>query len=621
MCGLLGYISKDKFDYSKLLSTLSHRGPDDEGKYEHFSNNKNILLAHKRLSVLDLSSAGHQPMISNSGETIIIYNGEVYNFLELKSKFFTGTKFKSDTDTEVILRLYEKLGEKFVDKLEGDFALAIYDKRINKLFLYRDRLGVKPIYFFYNNDTFFFASELKPFIATGLQGNLSEEQLMNYFVFKYSPQNFTLFSNIKKLPPGSYVKLSIPGMKIDVQKYWQPKYECVEKIKFEEAKENIYTLLEDAVSKRLISDVPIGTFFSGGVDSSIIAYYLKNNKKITHYTAKKSEKDLKEEGTTSDFSYALKLADEWNLNMKQIDIGSSEANLDLINKTNYYSDDLLADGSQIPSFLIAKEAEKTSTVLLSGMGADEIFLGYGNHLLALISNYFDMSPKLIVNLFLSILKNLKQGRGYFKGYKRFLKKIGKYYNYPSYKYGLYSIVGDFENSHSILNISNDSAIKVFENYFDNANDPFKNIQRFEIENFLVKNLNYLDRMCMANSVEGRVPFMDHKLVEYAIKLPRKFKLNNFGLQKNILKKTFENKLPKEILYRRKAGFGMPLRSIFKDENKVNKLIDFDFINSFSYFNDNHIKKLIINHSKGLEDNSAIIYSIVSFQSWYKTHLT
>lgn len=620
MCGIVGYISNNKFNDTSLLTSLAHRGPDDEGMFIDLVNNKNIFLGHKRLSILDLSSSGHQPMFSEDKSVVIIYNGEVYNFRELKYKYFADRKFKSNSDTEVILNLYLKLGEGFVSELNGDFAIAIYDKRHDLLFLYRDRLGVKPLYYFNTDNTFFFASELKPFISAGLQGNISEEQLMNYFVFKYSPQNFTLFKNIKRVAPAHYLKITISNLKMEINNYWQPNLTYDYSISFKDAESEILRLLGDSVSKRLISDVSVGTFFSGGVDSSIIAYFLKNNNKITHYTAKKSKKDLKEEGTSSDFKHALSLAKEWNLKLKQIDISASEVNIDLINLTNYFSDDLIADGSQIPSHLITKEASETSTVLLSGMGADEFFLGYGNHLLTLISSYFDKSPKLFNNIILNILNDVKQGTGYFKGYKRILKKIGKYYNFPNYKYGLYSIVGDFENSFKVLKYSNESAINIFNQYFDNDKDPFNNLQKFEIENFLVKNLHYLDRMCMANSVEGRVPFMDHRIVEFVLKLPLNYKLSNTGLQKKVLKKSFEGKLPKDILYRRKAGFGMPLRSIFKSEEKIHELLDFEFLSSFQYFDLDHIRRIIANHLNGAEDNSAIIYSLISYQSWYKIHI-
>ncbi|MBX3008342.1 MAG: asparagine synthase (glutamine-hydrolyzing) [Melioribacteraceae bacterium] len=620
MCGIIGYVSNTKYNDVKLLSTLSHRGPDDEGKYNYFENNKNVFLGHKRLSILDLSASGHQPMLSDDKNVIIVYNGEIYNFLDLRTKYLQEFKFNSNSDTEVIIKLYIKYGETFVHKLNGDFAIAIYDKRDNKLLLYRDRFGVKPLYFFKDTNTFFFASELKSFLAAELNKGITEEQLMNYFVFKYVPQNKTLFEDIYRITPGHYIRYNIYDDKAEHMCYWNPSFNTNKRINFNDAKNEVYSLLKDSVEKRLISDVPVGTFFSGGVDSSAIVYYMKDHEKIIHYSAKKNKNDLIEEGTSSDYFYASKLAKAWNLNLQQIDISTDEANIDLINLTNYYSDDLIADGSQIPSYLITKEAAKTSTVLLSGMGADEFFLGYGNHLLTLISNYFDKSPQFINDIILSTLKNVKQGRGYFKGYKRFLKKIGKYYSFPNYKYGLYSIVGDFENSYNVMNTPNQNAIKVFEEYFDNDNDPFTNMQKFELENFLVKNLHYLDRMCMANSVEGRVPFMDHRLVEFVISLPRNYKLSAMGKQKVVLKSAFEGKIPNDILYRRKAGFGMPLRSIFKKREKIAGLIDFDFLSSFHFFNTAHIKKLIDNHILGLEDNSAILYAIISFQSWYKTHL-
>lgn len=620
MCGIVGYISGRKFDDSIILESLAHRGPDDEGRFNDVVMEKNVFLGHKRLSILDLSSAGHQPMLSADGKIIIVYNGEVYNFLELKAKYLPGVKFNSNSDTEVILNLYMKFGEKFVTELNGDFAMAVLDKNENKILLYRDRLGVKPLYVYNNSSTLFFGSEIKPFLKSGLPINISEDELMNYFVFKYSPQSNTLINNISRLQPGHYLKYDIATEKSATLCYWKPSFETDHKITFDEAKEEVYRILGDAVDKRLVSDVPVGTFFSGGVDSSAIAWFLKNNNKITHYTARKNKSDLKEEGTTSDFDYAMKLARQWNLNLVNIDISSSEANNKLIGLTTFYSDDLIADGSQIPSYLITDQAAETSTVLLSGMGADEIFLGYGNHLLTLMSQYFDKTPGFINSVILNSLSGVKQGRGYFKGYKRFLKKIGKYYKYPGYRYGLYSIVGDFENSFKVMNTSNEPSINVFKSYFGDNPNPFQELQKFEIENFLVKNLHYLDRMCMANSVEGRVPFMDHRLVELAIKLPRKYKLSGLGKQKVVLKSSMEGKVPDEILYRRKAGFGMPLRSIFKNRENVLNLLDFDFLSSFGFFDIQHIKNLIDSHVTGLEDNSAILYSVISFQSWYKTHI-
>ncbi|MEO8399327.1 MAG: asparagine synthase (glutamine-hydrolyzing), partial [Ignavibacteriaceae bacterium] len=389
----MGYISNNKFDDLKLLKTLSHRGPNDEGVYEEILNDKNIFLGHKRLSILDLSLAGHQPMFSNDKDVIITYNGEVYNFLELKKKFLSGLKLKSNTDTEVILNLYLVLGEKLVNELNGDFAISILDKKENKLLLYRDRLGVKPLYYFNDSKTFFYASELKPFLAANLSKEISEEDLSNYFVFKYVPQNKTLLKNIFRVPPGNYIKVNLDDLNFQTIRFWDPDYETDYTLKFSEAKDEVGALLNAAVTKRLISDVPVGTFFSGGVDSSAIAYYLRDNENLIHYTARKNKNDLKEEGTTSDFDYAFKLAQDWKLNLQPINISADEANINLINITNYYSDDLIADGSQIPSYLITKEAAKSSTVLLSGMGADEIFLGYGNHLLTLLSQYFDKSPR------------------------------------------------------------------------------------------------------------------------------------------------------------------------------------------------------------------------------------
>jgi asparagine synthase (glutamine-hydrolysing) len=365
-----------------------------------------------------------------------------------------------------------------------------------------------------------------------------------------------------------------------------------------------------------MSDVPLGTFFSGGLDSSIIVYHLKDHKDIIHYAARKTIEDLKKEGSTSDYYYAEKFAREYSLNLIPIDIGNEELNIELIKKTIYYSDDLIADGSQIPSFLITLEASKRTKVLLSGMGADELFLGYAGHQLTLMASYFDNLPGFLKSILGSILGNLKAGQGLLKAYKRYLQKFGRYYNNPL-RYGFYNIVGDLENSLSVYSSPNIDPLKLFKKYFQNDNDPFDNIFDFELNNFLIKNLHYIDRMCMANSVEGRIPFLDYRLVEFAYSLPRSYKLSQTGKSKRILKDMASAYLPEYIIKRRKAGFGMPLRSILSNEEKINSLIDFEMLNEIKNFSVDSIRRIIKNHINGTEDNSALIYSIISFQLWYK----
>jgi asparagine synthase (glutamine-hydrolysing) len=302
----------------------------------------------------------------------------------------------------------------------------------------------------------------------------------------------------------------------------------------------------------------------------------------------------------------------------QANIGSEQANLDLIKKTLYYSDDLIADGSQIPSYLITKDASQTSKVILSGMGADELFLGYAGHMLTLLSE--NVMSKMPFGLSSGLYKQaakVNQGKGKFLAYRRYIHKIGKYGNYPNYKFGILNLVGDFENSCSVYAGNRDKLENMLSNYFPENKDVFDSLIRFEIENVLVKNLSYTDRTAMANSVECRVPFLDKHIVEFAYSIKRSYKLSNSGTSKRILKDAFKNELPSYIINRRKAGFGMPLRSIFSTDAKVNQLLDKSFFSNFNQFSIPNIEKIISNHISGKEDNSSIIYALISFQEWYK----
>jgi len=615
MCGITGYISPNKYNNDAMLKSLHHRGPDNSGRYETVIGSKQVFLGHTRLSIIDLSAQGHQPMFTADKQVAIIYNGEVYNFQELKSEYLNEYKFHSTTDTEVILYLYDKLGINFIEKLNGDFAFCILDQRINKVYLVRDRFGIKPLYYFSNHDIFIFGSEIKSIQQSGIKLKIRQEMIQPFFAFKYVPGNETLFDDVFRLPPASFMEFDIQSQKYSIHKYWKiEKQNEYQNIKYIDAQSRLHELLADAVNIRLIADVPVGTFMSGGIDSSIIASFLKNNKNIQHYCASKTEADLRKESTTSDYYYASKFANDFNIKLQQIPISSEETKIELIRKTIYYSDDLIADGSQIPSYLITQEAGKTSRVILSGQGADELFLGYANHSLILLALYANKFPKLLSKPFMTILANLNQGKGSFKPIKRFLYKLGKYYS-TSNTYAKMSLVGDYENSCSIINTSTEFLENYFAQYFDNNNEVYENLFRFETENFLVKNLHYGDKTSMANAVEMRVPYLDHRLVEFAYSLPRDYKLSNTFVSKQILKDTFRDKLPPYILNRRKAGFGMPLRSIFSNQNNVDKLLNLDFFQSFKIFNIDKIKSVIKNHISGIEDNSQLIYALISLQEF------
>lgn len=601
-----------------MVSALKHRGPDASGVHEEQYQNQFVFMGHNRLSIIDLSASGTQPMATDDGQIHLIYNGEVYNFIELKNRYLQHRRFKSKTDTEVLLLLYEQRGISFVNELNGDFALAIFDKKRGKFYLIRDRLGVKPLYYAFRDGALLFGSEIKAILAAGGQYPVAEKHIQHYFVFKYVPRHETLFRDIYRVRPGHYVEYDFSSRTVVEREYWRlQKRDEYEKLNYTEAKALLHDLFADAVKIRLISDVPVGNFLSGGMDSSTIALFLKDQPAITHYCAQKDKNDLAREGTADDFHYAAKLARDWNLRLMPISLGGDTLDLDIIRTTLRYSDDLIADGSQIPSFLITRESKKTSTVILSGMGGDEIFLGYAGHFMTLISQYLDKAPSACSHLLSAFFAALWQGKGQFKSFRRYLHKLGKYYRYPHYKYAIYGLVGDFENSRRVCKNIADTDLAMLADYFPPDADPFDCITRFELDNFLVKNLHYMDRMTMANSVEGRVPFLDHRVVELAFSRGRADKLSNTFTAKKILKETFAARLPDYIIKRKKAGFGMPLRSLLSSPGKINELLEKDFLHDLQFFDMDHVKRLIQNHHSGREDNSSIIYALISFQEWYK----
>lgn len=601
-----------------MMEVICHRGPDSSGHFEKEIGSRKLFLGHQRLSIVDLSANAAQPMQTQDASVTLIYNGEVYNFKSLKEEFLKDYAFRSASDTEVLLYMYHKLGIDFVKLLRGDYAISLYDDRIKKLYLIRDHAGIKPLYYYSDHSSFVFASEIKSILRAGVSAEINTSQLQNYFVFKYVPLQETLFSGIHRLAPGHYLEYDLQKNNYSIHRFCELKKNLTYKsMSFEDAKNFLYDKIGECVNMQLMADVPIGTFFSGGVDSSVIAYFTKEINSIVHYSARKNKEDLAKEGTTSDFYYAEKLAKEWKLNLHPVDIGADEANIDMVRKTIYSGDDLIADGSQIPSYLITQEAGKRSRVMLSGMGADELFLGYPGHQLSLISMMLDSLPGAMTKGLNSFFASLSQGKGSFKAFRRYLYKLGHDYRKGKIRYGFFNIVGNVENALAICKSDSDTSIKIFESYFNNGDEVFDNIARFEFDNFLVKNLHYVDRMSMANSVESRVPFLDKELIEFAFSLPRNFKLPSPQKTKHILKEAFSKRLPDDVLYRRKAGFGMPLRSIFSDPARVYKLLDRNFFSSFPYFDSKEIEQCVADHASGKVDNAALIYALISYQEWYK----
>ncbi len=617
MCGIAGYILPEgrTFDMPSALEAIAHRGPDHSDHFSEKVGQRQVGFGHRRLSIIDLSAAGHQPM--HEADLSLIYNGEVYNYRELRASYLANQSFKSDCDTEIILKLYLKFGPEFVKKLNGDFAIAILDRRSEKVLLIRDRLGIKPLYLYQSNGTFAFASEIKAFKSAGLPLSLNDAEIGNYLVFKYAPLQTTLFKEVSRLDPGHILEVDLNSGVSLKSKFWNIRSAAKPfRGSYTDAKMALREHVESAVKKRLIGDVPISNYLSGGLDSSIIAHYLREGDH-QHYCAVKSKADTQAEGTTSDGLYARKLASDWNLNLLEIPIGLDQLGSEEITRAMWACDDLIADGSVIPAMLIAEKAAATHKVVLSGMGADELFLGYNGHMLQRLSQHAGRIPGLKAML-APLMRQVVAGRGPFKPYRRYIQKWGNNLG-KDFESGRYSVVGDVDSALSVFR-GNSHYEKVFEPYFAHGGDSFEALQQFETDNFLVKNLHYLDRSSMACGLESRVPFLDHELVEFAAGLPLEYKLDWKLKSKRILKDAYADVLPTYVTHRRKAGFGMPLRTILSRTEVLDTLMPIDFYAGFDCFDTDTIRRIRQAHLSGHQDQSALLYALIAFRFWSRIYL-
>ncbi|MBT4539608.1 asparagine synthase (glutamine-hydrolyzing) [Candidatus Woesearchaeota archaeon] len=606
MCGIAGFNWEDKELVAKMNSSIIHRGPDGQGIY----TDKNISLGHRRLAIIDLSNAGKQPMC-NEDETIwITYNGEVYNHRELRRQLEKkGHRFKSNTDTEVIIHGYEEWGEKILEKLNGQFAFAVYNTKNKTLFIARDRIGIKPLYYYHKNNQFIFASEIKAILQHDIKREIDKESLNHYLCYGFSPAKKSMIKGIKKLPPAHLIILK--DNNIHIQRYWKPSQKK-EKWKENNAIKATIKHLDDAVKKRLVADVPVGAFLSGGVDSTALVC-----------SAKKFKEDLKTFSigfNYEDFNeapYARKVSKI--LNTEHIEkTFDAEDVAKTLPKLAYFYDDPLADYSALPTYFVAETAKKHVTVSLGGDGGDELFGGYNWY-----KQYLILEKQKYIPLFLR--KNLvKPAFNMVAKIKKnhLTKKISELVETenitPAQRY---SKLRSFISPKDIKNFSiTKQILNAYEPYFKNKNikDDFFNADL----NFYLPNeiLHKVDIASMAHGLETRVPFLDHNFVKFSTTLPNKLKIKNLTL-KYILKKSLKNKIPNKIIYRKKRGFGVPLVHYFRNELKsfVQDKVDEIKTPELKAIKPT-IKKSLQKHIEKKKDNSHILWAIIFLDEWYKQWL-
>ena len=613
MCGIYGRINKkseiNKDIFLSSLDTLKSRGPDNSGT----CFDKNIGLGFRRLSIIDLSEKGNQPMFDEIGDVGIVFNGEIYNFKELKDELGDGFEWKSHSDTEVLLNGYKKWGlDELLQKIEGMFAFAIYDKRSGVISFSRDHFGKKPLYYYFDEDTFIFASEIKAIIndpEIKKKCHIDKLSLSKYLFYGYVPSPNSIFDKIKKLEPSSTFVFNIKKWEIsDKNRFWNlENIELRDNMSEEDILEKTEDLIKKSVEKRLISDVPLGIFLSGGVDSSLVASYMSQiSSDVNSFTV-----CYKDYIKADESDYAKRVAQKLGIESNFCYFENSLVKENFIEILNYL-DEPLADAAIIPLYFVSKFAKKNITVALSGDGGDEIFGGYSKY------KAQDFIEKYSYLKFISGLgkKLFKKDSSYFK----LLDSFDESFYSRQFIFGSGSFLDD-EVSNLIKNYSFStdeifSEAKEYDLLFkqkDNINRSLYLDCRVQLPDwYLVKG----DRATMSNSLEMRNPLLDKNLAEFAFSLKENWKIKN-GEQKYLLKKLVSRYIDEDIIYREKKGFGVPLGDWIKNELK-DLFDEFLFIDN-GFFDLEYVKKLYDEHLEGNVDNEFKLLRILGFNYWYRKY--
>jgi asparagine synthase (glutamine-hydrolysing) len=553
----------------------------------------------------------------NEDEIIwVVMNGEIYNFISLRNDLISrGHKFKSNSDTEVLVHLYEEHGVDFITKLSGMFAIALYDKRKNKLVLARDRVGIKPLFYAINGRSIIFCSELKEVLKVlDKKPEINSRSVLDYFTYGYTLGEKTFFNGINKLLPARYLELDINTFNCNITKYWEidssPDYSKTES----DWIEIINSKLSLSVTSHMISDVPLGAFLSGGVDSSAVVAIMAQHSSQPVQTFSIGFKDAK----YNELDYARQVSKLYKTNHHEMVLEPASVNIidDLINMY----DEPFADSSAIPTYFVSKFAREYVTVALSGDGGDELFAGYHHYAKAKqIADVQHLLPNIIRSVF-GIANQILPNHMYGKGLSYYLSKtpslLGAYFNI----FKDYEIQALFEKEflEELKPYSSiDAQIKMLNSY--NTKDLVTRNELLDVNAYMVDDiLTKVDRASMANSLEVRVPILDHEFVELAFKIPSTMKLKN-SEGKFIFKKALEPILPKDILYRKKQGFAVPLTKWFNTD--LNSYVKNELLNNsgilFDYFKPKSIAKIIEDHRLGRRDFSEQIWALLFFQLWYK----
>ncbi|NHN26151.1 asparagine synthase (glutamine-hydrolyzing) [Flavobacterium jejuense] len=640
MCGITGFIATRTLDHKKILENMifkmNHRGPDSNGTW--FNENLNIGLGHARLSIVDLSETGHQPMLSNSGRYHLVFNGEIYNHLDIRKQLdkYLKINWRGTSDTETILTAIENWGiEKTIENCIGMFAIALFDAKNETLTLIRDRMGEKPLYYGWVNDNFVFASELNPIKTFPLFNNpINRNALVLYMKHASIPEPYSIYENIYKLESGCFLTMDIKDKTITKKQYWSTQNKAnqnnnpIFKDTPENAVKQLEQLLINAVGIQMNADVPLGAFLSGGVDSSTIValMHLQSDSKVNTFSIGFDQKEYNEA------EHAKKVANHIGTDHHEAYISAKEV-LDIVPEIPKIYTEPFSESSQIPTYLVSKIAKQKVTVSLSGDAGDELFCGYSRYQLANkswnkisriphfvrvgVGNSIQMMPYGFLQTILLPLKGKKNDKGIqinvvdkllkasellkFKDRKEFYHKGFMTHNLQATNWVLHS-----EKTKTLF----ESNSLVIDNYF-------AEMMATDLITYLPNNnLAKVDRAAMANSLETRVPLLDHRVVDFALSLPMEYKLRN-GVDKWVLREVLYKYVPKSLIERPKMGFGVPLASWLRGPLKewCENLINPKRLNEEGFFNTTIVREKWQEHLSGKRNWENQLWDVIVFQSW------
>lgn len=630
ICGKISYIGKsiDSGIIERMCRKMLHRGPDDEGIYLNNPTNDGISigLGHRRLSIIDLSEAGHQPMHNEDKTIWVVYNGEIYNFSELKAELGTkGHFFKSNTDTEVIIHAYEEWGVDFVHRLRGMFAFGLWDSRKKRLLLFRDRVGKKPLFYYHKEDGgLVFASTLQSLIQDEtISKTIDPIAIDLYLTYQYIPAPLSIFSQIKKLPPAHF--LIWDKGKVEVKRYWRLDFSHKRQPKnINDLGEELIERLKEAVKLRMISDVPLGAFLSGGIDSSAIVALMSqiSNSNVKTFTIGF------EEGSFDERVYARRVAELYNTEHHEFVVKPNA--LEILPMLVQHYGEPYADSSAIPTYYLSSMTRQHVTVALNGDAGDENFAGYDRYVAYKYSDYYQKYfkyPNLLLSFLFSKIpqttgakSRIRRSQRFFEAMKlphiqRYIRLICHFDN--SAKRNLYTDdfkeVLDGHNAYNYIEgiLSESTAIDDIERLLD------LDINSYLPNALLVK----VDVASMANSLEGRSPMLDHMFMEFVASIPSELKLRGFT-KKYIFKKALRNLLPEDILNRPKMGFGVPVGSWLRYELKdyAWDLLMSKNASERGYFNRKEIETLLSDHIEGRTDQTYRLWNLLMLELWHRVFI-